>query len=407
MGVSLAKTQEVGRAAVSWRGTYLRLNALFLGLFFAFGAVYPLLSRFLEAKGFSGTEIGVLTAVGSFVAIVAQPAWGMICDATGQPRRVLIVALVTSGTIALGFLAADGFAAMLALLVGLHLFQSAIVPISDSLALRFARRSGVAYGNIRLWGAVGFASAAFVAGKAAEAFGLGVLFPLYTAALIASVWIVRRLPDQGEETQQVRLWRGLRDLLRLPPYALFVLSAFLVFGPINGNNLYFGLLFQALGGSVASIGLAFLLFAGSEVIFLRTADWFVRRWGLAGTLLLASAVSAGRWLWYATAPPLWAVLALFLLQGFSVGLYLAAAPPFVRELAPRNLQATALGIFAAFGHGLGTVASNFLGGLVMDRYSIFGTYVLFGGLTLLGMLPILWIARRSGAARRPVDGIDA
>lgn len=406
-GVSLAKTQELGRAAMPWRGTYLRLNALFLGFFFAFGAFYPLLSRFLEAKGFSGTEIGVLTAVGPIVAIVTQPVWGLLCDATQRPLRVLTVAAVMSGTIALGFLVADGFAVMLVLLVGLHLFQSAIVPISDSLALRFARESGVSYGNIRLWGAVGFATAAFVAGRAADAFGLGVLFPLYAAALFASLWVVRRLPDQGEETGHVRLWRGLRDLLSLPSYALFVLSAFLVFGPINGNNVYFGLLYQALGGSVAGIGVAFLLFAGSEVIFMRTAGWFVRRWGLAGTLLLASAVSAGRWLWYATAPPLAAVLGLFLLQGFSVGLYLAAAPPLVRELAPRHLQATALGIFAAFGHGLGTVACNVLGGLVMDRYSIYGTYMLFGGLTLLGILPILWIARRSGAVRRPLDGMEA
>jgi Sugar phosphate permease len=283
--VSLAKTQELGRAAMPWRGTYLRLNALFLGFFFAFGAFYPLLSRFLEAKGFSGTEIGVLTAVGPIVAIVTQPVWGLLCDATQRPLRVLTVAAVMSGTIALGFLVADGFAVILVLLVGLHLFQSAIVPISDSLALRFARESGVSYGNIRLWGAVGFATAAFVAGRAADAFGLGVLFPLYAAALFASLWVVRRLPDQGEETGHVRLWRGLRDLLSLPSYALFVLSAFLVFGPINGNNVYFGLLYQALGGSVAGIGVAFLLFAGSEVIFMRTAGWFVRRWGLAGTLL--------------------------------------------------------------------------------------------------------------------------
>ncbi|MCK9912196.1 MFS transporter, partial [Microbacteriaceae bacterium K1510] len=126
--------------------------------------------------------------------------------------------------------------------------------------------------------------------------------------------------------------------------------------------------YQHIGGSVAGIGLAFFLFAGSEAPCMRMAAYLIRRWGLEMTILLAGIISALRWFWYATSPSTTSIIALFFIQGLSVGFYLAAAAQYVRENTPDELQVTALAIFMSFGQGLGTMACNLLSGIIMQYF---------------------------------------
>lgn len=74
-------------------------------------------------------------------------------------------------------------------MIFLAAFQSAIVPLSDSIAVSFSEKSKIPYGSIRLWGALGFAAAVFVMGRLAEIFHLSVIFYTFTLFLIASEFI--------------------------------------------------------------------------------------------------------------------------------------------------------------------------------------------------------------------------
>ncbi|MED1723070.1 MFS transporter [Brevibacillus parabrevis] len=384
---------QVGIGLSGAGGRYFSLSALYLFIYYGFGAFSPLITQYYNSISLTGTQIGLISAVAPVVSIIAQPMWGLFCDRFQIRKTVLILTLVVSGLVGLFFIGTSAFAFVFLLYLILSFFQSAIIPVSDSLALGYAKKNGLQFGDIRLWGAVGFALAAFVTGLLVEKLGPSVLFYSYCFALLIAVLLVLRVPDESQETPRFRvgMLTGMRDLLRMPRYLLFLLASFCVLGAVNANNIWFSLFYQEIGGTVAGVGLAFLLFAGSEAPFMKLAGMIVRRWGLELTLLLATVFGAARWLWYSSAPSTTLVIAMFFVQGISVGFYLATSAQFVRENTPASLQVTALAIFFSVGGGLGTMLCNLAAGWIKDSYSTLGIYLFFGIITVIGIIPLVMI----------------
>jgi PPP family 3-phenylpropionic acid transporter len=371
---------------------YVAICGLYLCIYYGLGALTPLISQYYESIRLTGTQIGIISSITPVVSIMTQPLWGMICDRYQMRKQVLILALLVAALVSLLFTQVSAYAWVVFLFTIVSVFQSAVIPVSDSLALAYGRMRNVPFGNLRLWGAVGFAAAVPITGLAVEAWGPGALFYFYAVASGAAILFLRKVPDMTEGTQfNAGIFQGLGVLVKLPRFVLFLIGAFFIFGSVNANNIYFSLLYQHVGGSVAGIGLAFLLFAGSEAPCMRAASYVIRRWGLESTILLAGCVSALRWFWYSTAPSTAMILAFFLIQGVSVGFYLATAAQYVRENTPAALQVTALAVFLSFGQGLGTMACNLFGGIIMQYFGILNTYLFFGITTTAGLIPILLI----------------
>lgn len=388
------------------QGRHYSLGALYLFIYYGLGAFTPLITQYYKSIHLTGTQIGLISAITPVVSIVTQPMWGMICDRFGIRKPVLVLTLVVSGLVALLFPAVSTFAYVLLLYTLLSIFQSALIPVTDSLALGYAKRHQLQFGDIRMWGAIGFALAAFLTGLLVERWGPAAIFVSFCLALLTAILFLRRVPDDEQDSPRfaVSMGKGVRELLKLPRFLLFLLASFFVFGAINANNVWFSLYYQEIGGTVAGVGLAFLLFAGSEAPFMMLAGFFVRRWGLELTILLAAAISALRWFWYSQAPSTTAVIALFFIQGMSVGFYLATAAQFVRENTPVSLQVTALAIFFSVGHGLGTMTCNLLAGWIKDTFSVLSIYLFFGGVTIIGVIPLLLI--RFGPWKRVEQAVE-
>ena len=369
------------------------LSALYLFIYYGFGAFTPLITQYYQSIQLSGTQIGLISAVTPIVSIVTQPLWGMICDKFQIRKGVLVFTLLASGLVGLLFPAVSSFAFVLLLYTLLSVVQSAVVPVSDSIALGYVKKHQMAFGDIRMWGAVGFAIAAFITGLLVERWGPEMIFYSYFLALAVAIFFLRPIPEEAGAAPKLNasVLTGVKDLLRLPRFILFLIAAFFIFGSVNANNIWFSLYYQEIGGSVAGVGVAFLLFAGSEAPFMKLAGYFVRRWGLELTIILAGSVSAIRWFWYSSAPSTTAVLALFFLQGISAGFYLATAAQFVRENTPASLQVTALALFFSVGHGLGTMLCNLTAGVIKDTFSMLTIYLFFGTVTAVGLIPLLLI----------------
>ncbi|USG66700.1 MFS transporter [Brevibacillus ruminantium] len=374
-------------------GRHISLSALYLFIYYAYGAFYPLITQYYQSIQLSGTQIGIISAVTPVVSMITQPIWGMICDRFHIRKPVLMVTLLISGLLGLFFPAISTFAFVFLLYILLSIFQSALVPISDSMALGYAKQHNLQFGDIRLWGAVGFALAALLTGIALEKWGISSIFLSYCTALLLAGLFLRKIPDYLEPGARIKvgMLQGVKELLKLPRYVLFLVASFFIYGAINAHNIWFSLYYQHIGGSIAGVGLAFMLFAGSEAPFMKIAGYIVRRYGLELTIILAASVSAMRWLWYSSAPGTSWVIAFFFMQGLSVGFYLATASQFVRDNTPASLQVTALSLFVSVGNGLGAMTCNLVGGMIKDAASILETYLFFGIVTLVGLVPLLVI----------------
>ncbi len=361
---------------------YKLFSAWYFFIFFSFGSFLPLLSPFLKERGFSGLNIGSALALGALVTIIMQPLWGYLADKYRNSKLIVFI-LITCYTLAGLTMAVGAGVAKLTTTYGVFMiFFSGIMPVIDSMVVG----NGLEFGKVRLWGAMGFALGAQVTGLLAENFGLHVIFIAVTLSNILVLILTTRIDDRSHsKSREASLNTG--DILKLlsnKSYLIFLVASFLIGGSMTGHNNYFSLLYRELGGSLSGVGLAFLLFAGSEAPIMALVQNLSKKINVTSGLIISSLIFSLRWLWYSTMPdPKW-ILTLFFIQGLSIGSFLVLVTLYISEVTGPALRTTALAIYFSFSAGLGGMFAQYFSGLILNNYGIAQVYSFYFIMSLLG-----------------------
>ncbi|PLS17159.1 MFS transporter [Bacillus sp. M6-12] len=378
------------------------LQGFYLFVFFAMGSLYPLLSLYLsEVEGLNGYQIGTVLSIGPVIMIFFQPLWGMICDSTQKPRLILTLTTALAGLLGLTYLLADDYYVFIIAAIFVAVFQSAVIPVSDSISLQFSTREKLNYGNIRLFGSFGFGLAVFSIGRASEtSIGLSVIFYVFFAAFIIASVLSLKMPNENPKSKG-NILAGVKEIFGLKKFVVFLAITFLIFGPNLANNVYFGLFIEDRGGTYAGIGLAFLIAVLSEIPFMQVAGRLINKVGLMHVIALASAVSLVRWIFYFTQPGLEIIYLSAVIQGFSIGLFIPAGLRYVREIMPEHIMVTAVTMYSAIGNGLGNWFSTLVSGIIYDSFNIYAVYLFFAMLSAAGFLLAIWMLAAEKQVKKP------
>lgn len=368
------------------------LQGFYLFVFFGIGSLFPLLSVYLsEVENLNGYQIGIILSIGPVIMIFFQPFWGMLADMKSYHNRLLTLTAFITGIAALGYVFFEGFIWFLIVATVLAIFQSAIIPLSDSISLKYTSKAGVNYGNVRMFGSLGFGLAVFAMGRLSE-WNPQVIFYAFFVTLLISAAFSMKMPKEPS-VRPVGLLAGMKDLMRMNKFLIFLGVTFMIFGPNLANNFYFSLFVEDRGGTYTGIGIAFLIAVLSEIPFMRAAGSWIRKLGLLQVALIAALVSLIRWIFYFTEPSLSLVYASAVIQGFSLGLFIPAGLQYIRDITPLDITATAVTIYSAVGNGLGNWFFTFFGGIIFEEFSIYGVYLFFALLTLIGVLLTVWLIK--------------
>lgn len=375
----------------------LSLQGFYLLSFFGVGSLFPLLSVYLsEVEKLNGYQIGTILSIGPIITIFFQPLWGMVSDVTNSPTKVLTFTTFMAGIFGFGYYFFGSYIMFVLTAILISVFQSAIIPVSDSISLKYTSRIKINYGNIRLFGSLGFGIAVFVMGRLSELSPSVIFYSFFVSLTLASILAVR-LPKEKAE-HRAKLLSGVKDLFKLKKFLVFMFVTFLIFGPNLANNFYFGLFVDNLGGTYTGIGIAFLIAVLSEIPFMRVAGRGIQRFGLLPIAAIAGCVSMIRWFFYFLEPSLALVYASAVIQGFSIGLFIPAGLQYIRDITPAHITTTAVTIYSAIGNGLGNWFSTFFGGIIYDKFSIYGVYLFFGVMAFLGVMLTLWLIKEEKAS---------
>ncbi|PAD33947.1 MFS transporter [Terribacillus saccharophilus] len=385
----------------STKKTYRSFQYFYLAAFLSNGSLFPLLAVFLqEEKQLDPVLVGLIVAAIPLVNTVMEPVWGLLSDYTQKPLRLLAVALAAAAALAFIYLFYDHYALLLIGMLAIAVFQAAVIPLSDSMALSFVEQHKLVYGNIRLWGAIGFAVASFLLGYITDFVGtVDVIFIAYGLFLLLALPALRKFPRKGYDIARVSMKEGLRTLRKNKPFMLFLVSNFLIFGPILANNFYFGTFILAAGGTLSAVGIAFFLGAGSEAPFMKLAHLIIRKMSILHVVILSAAVSGARWVLYMFDPSLTVIFITTIIQGLSIGLYVPAALLYIRSAAPSSVQATAIALYSAVGTGLGNALFNLMGGMILEVATVYHMYALFAATTFIGVGILFIVKRMMGTAK--------
>jgi PPP family 3-phenylpropionic acid transporter len=345
----------------------------------------------------SGSQIGLVRSVLSLVGIVAAPLWGILSDALRLRRGLFIIGavgsaalmLVTSQVTQLGWLIALGAA---------HYFMLAtVMPLLTSMTLELLGERRAEYGQMRLWGAVGWGIMAPLAGLIVGTWGLRWIFYGYALLMGVGVALATRLLAV-EVSLQDSLGGSLKTLLGSRGLQVFLISVFVV-GVGNAiTNNYLVLFLKQLGGSEALYGISLTVSTLSEIPVYFFSAALLRRFGSRTVIICAIALYVlYAFLCAQLVNPVW-VLGVQLLIGAAFGGLWSAGVAYVAEIAPPGLSATAQSLFSSIFMGLAYAVGAAVGGVLYDGVGPVSTFRLTGVAILLGLLFFWATGRRAEPA---------
>lgn len=349
------------------------LNGAYFWYFASIGCFGPYIALYYRQLGLSGLQIGALAAILPLGVALLAPLWGSLADSFSAHRLALRSALVVGAALALLIASARGFWPLLLLLALLAACLAVIPALLDGYAVMFAERGGGSYGQIRVWGTLGFIVAVWlVAWRMGESITPLFLWA-YAASLLLALGATLGLPPLQARTPQ-RVWHGLAAIVRDRPVQALLVNVYLVISNVTLMASFFGLYLSEIGGDVGLIGTASIVAALSEVPVMLLGGRLLRRFGSQRILLAAVVAYLLRLALFSLPPaPAW-VVAVQLLHGVSFGLYLLASVTLMHELAGPERVATGQGLLNATAQGLAAVTGALVGGLLLDQIGALGLF---------------------------------
>ena len=146
----------------------------------ALGAICPLIGQHLAAIGFSGTQIGTITSMGTFAAIFAITFWGDKANASRNKDVILAFLCMTAACFSFVLMEIRVFIMFMMVYAVYYFFQQPISALSDAMTIG----DGKPFNIVRMWGAIGYAVSVFVAGKLAKDDDLSIIFIISTVCFV-------------------------------------------------------------------------------------------------------------------------------------------------------------------------------------------------------------------------------
>lgn len=395
MPPSVSCDRSISRAELA--GQY----ALYFGIM---GVHLPYFNLYCYHLGFSGVEIGTLSALRSVAMVLFPMAWGALADRTRGRRPIYILCTAASAAIWSLFLWADRFPAMVAITAVYGIFYAPIISFLEAITMEALGAAKQRYGRIRLWGSLSFIGMVLLFGAVIERLTVRVIIPSILAGSLMLAALALTLPrDRAPAGPRTA---GAAAALRRPQALVFLASAFLM---LAGHGAYYGFFsihLERLGCSTAFIGCAWALGTAAEVVAMLYSSALFRRLPLERVLLGSLAAAALRWgvLGWVESPAV--IMTLQVLHALTYGTFHMASILYMDRLSPPEGKNLGQAVNSALTYGLGLMTGFLISGWVYARAGSFGAFQSCAALALGGTLLWAWGCRRSGrpvtpAAARP------
>ena len=368
-------------------------------LFGATGVSLPFAGLWFRGQGLTGAEIGTLLAAPMLARLVSGPMIAVWAD--GFQRRRTPIAI-------LGLLAALGYGAA-GLVEGFALWAvcwfvgataaAGMLPLTDVLTLKLAKREGYVFSLPRGCGSAAFVAANVVMGGLLVRAPVDVVIVwIVAASLIGAVTAALALPaelvGEGERRAGRERFRGLGRLVADPTF----MTAIVAVGAVqSAHAVYYGfsaILWKAQGLAESVTGLLWAFAVAVEIGFMWVIEPWRRRVGVkASTLLLIGATAAAvRWGALALAPPLWLLWPLQALHALSFAATFLAGVELAEKLSPPDSHTAAQTLGSVLSTGVLMGLATVLAGPLYDVYGA-GAYWAMTGLALFGLAAALRLRR--------------
>ncbi len=381
--------------------------------YFAFvstaGLLLPFFPKYLDALGFSGTQIARVSSIGPILGLFVPLIWGFIADKTGRTAFLLKIACA-GAALSLAALCIGGISSylgMLAIITAYGFFQSPLLPLADSLAIIEARRIGTDYARLRLWGSISFIAVAFGFGQYLERGGDIKNVP-FTAACLAGIAALcaHLLKQYGSGPHRVPpSFKEARQLLHNSGLMWFFAAGMIHQAALSPYYLFYGIFMDERGLGQGIVSWSFALGVTAEVTMFWFAGSLLKRWPLIPILAFSFVLSTCRWLLVARIGNGVLMALLQTCHAFTFAIWYAGSIAYLEKTVAEPLRVTSRALFAAIALALGGVLGNTIAGWVRDAHGIAISFQCAAALDVIALIPLTLAAMYATGKNAAVDTV--
>ncbi len=270
------------------------------GIFIA--ASFPFLSLFLDGKGLTAGEIGVVIAAMAIARVLLSPLWGHLADTSLGRRRALQIGALGGAIGAFALFGAETYPAIIVAAFAFAGLSATVAPNVDAIALEFLGDDRMTeYGRIRGWESLAYATACLLIGVLLQQVGIRWAMPVVaSAALAIFLWAAVAIePDRPARSIRHGRLGAVGAVFRAAPrFWMFLLALLLVWTGFNAAWNFIGLKIERAGGGPLLVGIGTALGGLVEVPVMRLSSRFSKRFGLRAVYVAGCVVYAtGFLLW--------------------------------------------------------------------------------------------------------------
>ncbi len=345
----------------------IRGGAFYLSFFLSTGSFSPFLNIYYRELGFSGQQIGTLSVVFPLMSLIFATPIAAMADRKQWWIKILQVGIVI-GAVFISLLGFPDTYLMMALPLGLIAIAfSPVMSIADSLIVNMASRNDLNYGNMRLWGSVGFAASAMIFGMVWQRFQFTLMF-LTGSLLMVPLFLIASTLDEVK-TQDYGERQSIAGIFKDSGLVILILVSFLM-GISNAMSMAFeGIYVTTLGGGNMQVGMVVGVAAVGEILTMHKSRAIASRLLNANTLILSLVMMGIANIGYVLAGNPWVMIPLAAIKGLGFGLFFTNIVRIVNERAPKEWVTTTQSLRAIAMFSVAQLVAGPLGGLVLDRIS--------------------------------------
>jgi len=369
-----------------------RIKALSFFYLASIGIILPFLPLLFQSRGLTYGQIGILMAIGPLVSMLVQSPWGYLSDRLRTVRKVIMFQISMAFLMSFLLFNLESFYLLLPASFIFFAFAWPPLPLIDCLTLAIVREQGGSFGSYRLWGSLGFAVTALVAGSILAVVGIDNINYIYQGVLLIALLFAALTQDAPQAAQPVG-FEQLKKLITRKEVLLFLLLIALINTTNKVNDAFLSIFIRGIGGSEADVGLAWTIGPLCEVPVLAFSFLLLVRFSELTLLALAAAIYSVRWFLFSITTDPALVSLIQVMHGLSFGLFYVSAVSYISKIVPQHLRASGQGLFSTFSGGVAGIAGSLLGGYIMDGFGVRFLYTTCSILALASVGAFLALSR--------------
>ncbi|NHW36735.1 MFS transporter [Paenibacillus aceris] len=335
----------------------------------------PYLPLYLQTKGYTAAEIGLLMMIGPFISIFAQPFWGYVSDRFNSVKNIVFLLWVLSLLGSFGLFLTNGFGLTLGFILLLYFFLLPSIPLIDNLVVKSTAGRGMSYGSVRVWGSIGFSGVALISGLLLDELGGVARIPyFYWVLWIFPFLFLAFIKDEKSSGQRITL-SAIGIIFKSKSFLWFMLMILIISIPHRMNDALLGLYLNKLGATDAMVSWAWAIAACSEIPVFALINRYIHRYHELTILGIVAIIYTVRWILYSVITDPWVLIGLQVTQMLTFAVLWIVAVQYVVRLLPEQFGSTGQSILAMVFMGLAGIIGGSIGGWLSEQWGGASMYV--------------------------------